>query len=207
MECARCCWWWSTLGSIKWWFVWKKSWCRSFLIREKPLGNGSILSFIWALWSVFEMGIRRGEESVTQSIYPNPTGLVVIHCQGILVLILLSHMWHTGFNNKTRKQKAEAKHTWLRGTIYKHAEKMQSFTIPKTKTGKLPAGKKDAEAPAPATSPLAGVIPLQFPFSSQGEGPKKPCSDLAECHCLCKLRMTISEFRFRFDQPVAQIVS
>lgn len=36
-----------------------------------------------------EMGVSRGEESVIQALYPNPTDYTGIHFQGIHALILL----------------------------------------------------------------------------------------------------------------------
>lgn len=100
-----------------------------------------------------------------------------------------------GVITRLEKQKAETKQAWLRDIVCKPEEEMQNFTTYKTKA-KLPAGNRDAEAPATATELLAGVIPLQFPFSSQGKGLRKLCSDLAGCHCLREWPMVISEFGF-----------
>lgn len=66
-----------------------------------------------------EMGVSRGEESVIQVLYPNPTDYTGIHFQGIHVLILLCQVWHPECD---RKLKAEAQWDFLRGVIRGDAE-------------------------------------------------------------------------------------
>lgn len=126
-----------------------------------------------------EMGVSRGEESVIQAFYPNPTAYTGIHFQGIHVLILLSHGWHPECD---RKLKAEAQQGLLRGVIRGAKLLRGCRALPSAITkAKLSAGK----APAPATADPAGVIPLQFPPNSRGEASQ-------ETLCwLCWLRLSL----------------